>query len=204
MDKHRMTLYCPVVAILAIWAGFTINSLAQPDHAPLIIGEPPTIVALLVDEPEPDTPPIPVWESAASSMGVGDDEIAAIRAGSVAKNVAGAFLLAVGHVESHNQHYRTDGTVKRGDNGRAIGWGQVHRSPWQKWAAKELEREVDLDDLNDNVLVAAMILLRGGYIADDTDTWGPAAAYYNTGKHLNSTRYSREVLRVLAEIQGDE
>jgi len=204
VNKHVAILVWFGVLILTGWSCCCINSLAQADRDTLIIGEPPTIVALLVDEPQPDTPPIPVWESAAYSMGVGDDHVVAVRAVVETTGVAGAFLLAVGKLESHNQHYTPGGAVKRGDGGRAIGWGQVHRSPWQKWAAGELDREIDLDVLEDNVLVAAMILQRGGYDAADEATWEPAAAYYNTGKHLKSTSYSRAVMKQYAMIKDGE
>ena len=154
--------------------------------------------------PETDIPPLSNWEAMAIRWGVGDDHVVAVRAVVETTGVAGAFLLAVGKLESHNQHYTPGGAVKRGDGGRAIGWGQVHRSPWQKWAAGELDREIDLDVLEDNVLVAAMILQRGGYDAADEATWEPAAAYYNTGKHLKSTSYSRAVMKQYAMIKDGE
>jgi hypothetical protein len=192
-----------LVILIGLVSIMVIHDLAAKDRDRLIITG--TARAETVeDEPETDIPPLPTWEASAQYRGVGDDHIDAIRAAYESKGVAGAFLLAIGELESHNQHHTPGGSVKRGDGGRAIGWGQVHRSPWQKWAADGLEREVDLDDLEDNVLVAAMILLRGGYDPDDPETYGPAAAYYNTGKHLDSTSYSRRALRVLAEIEDGE
>jgi len=202
VDKHVAILVWFGVLILTGWSCCCINSLAQADRDTLIIGEPPTIVALLVDEPQPDTPPIPVWESAAYSMGVGDDHVVAVRAANESTGVAGAFLLAVIMTESGGNHYRENGTVKRGKSGE-IGAFQIMPS-WKARLKRLYDLDVDLFDLNDNALACAHILMHSGYEPDDEATWGPALSKYNTGQDLNSTRYSREVLRVLAEIEEAE
>jgi len=146
----------------------------------------------------------PTWELAADNRACSDELVASIKTVADGLSIEPGYLLAIGHVESRNNHYDADGNVQRGDNGRAIGWGQVHRCPWQNWASEQIGLPVNLDDLLDNVTVCGMILLRGGYDIDDDTTWEPAAAYYNTGKHLNSTSYSRAVMKQLAMIKDGE
>ena len=152
--------------------------------------------------PETDIPPLSNWEAMAIRWGVGDDHVVAVRAANESTGVAGAFLLAVIMTESGGNHYRENGTVKRGKSGE-IGAFQI-MPPWKARLKRLYDLDVDLFDLNDNALACAHILMHSGYEPDDEATWGPALSKYNTGQDLNSTRYSREVLRVLAEIEEAE
>jgi len=123
-----------------------------------------------------------------------DDLDWCVTAAAESQNLSESWLYAVGEVESNNEHYYTDGTVKRGDGGRARGWGQIHLSPWQQWAADELERDVDLDVLEDNVMVCAMILR---YYLDEYDgDLARALGHYNGGPY-NSKGYARKVMALL-------
>lgn len=115
---------------------------------------------------------------------------AAIAAAALASGVDGEAILAVLNSESGVQHYRK-GKVLRGDGGRAIGIGQVHRKPWESYyshnAAEGVLRAIRLERLDDNVLVCALILKRGGWRAgeDAAQARLAAYAYYNSGRDWN-------------------
>ena len=158
------------------------------ESCPVLLG-PGAAECIMALYPGHDRPPRPAWTSYAVDQGVDADVIAAIEFASDATRIPGSVLLAIGTVESGNTHPCT------GDGGRAIGWGQIHTSPWRKWASKELERPVDLHDLEDNVLVAALILEYSGYHDDELTAY----AKYNGGPNPNY-RYGRMVARLVEEI----
>jgi hypothetical protein len=152
--------------------------------------------------PESDIPPLPTWEVRAKAYGVGDAEIAAIHAAD-SYGVAGSVLLAVMMIESGGSHLNSRGAVKRGLAGE-IGAMQI-MPDWKSKLKRIYHMDVDLYDLEDNVRAAAVILFRGGYDSDDPDSIPYAASYYNTGQRgIRNTRYSREVMKLLAEIEDGE
>lgn len=114
--------------------------------------------------------------------------------------VAECVLYGLGYVESRNQHYDADGSVKRGDGGKARGWGQIHHSPWEAWASEQLERDVDLDVLQDNVLVAALIIKR--YLDRHDGDLATALGHYNGGPYCNLA-YANKVLAAINEHKAE-
>jgi len=129
----------------------------------------------------------------ARAQQVSAEIVAAVKSAAARTDIPVHVLLAIGHVESGNDQTPAGYC----DNGMAIGWGQVHRSPWQLWASDELGRQVDLDNLRDNVLISAMVLEYSGYHED------PLTAYarYNGGPNPNYS-YAREVAARVREIGG--
>lgn len=141
--------------------------------------------------------------------------IDAIARAEAATGVSGSAIAAVLYKETGLAHYRVgsrggalpDLRVVKGDNGRAIGAGQVHRCKgmdWQRYYSFNLgepgcsNRQFNLDDLADNVEVCARILKRGGWKAGDVPAQYEAYAYYNSGVRGDkapqaSQRYAAEV-----------
>ena len=113
--------------------------------------------------------------------------------------------------ESGLRHTDRQGRIVKGDGGRAIGIGQIHRKPWEKYYSFSPEfyewRAVRLDDLYDNVAVCALIIARGGWQADDTESQLHAYAYYNSGKDWEhcgerARDYARSVAALAEKIAG--
>ena len=111
-----------------------------------------------------------------------------------------ALTCAVLYKESRLRHTE-NGKVKRGDGGKAIGVGQIHRSPWQKHYSEGLGRDVNLDLLADNVLVCQLLLIRGGWNVLPVKQ---VASYYNTGRRGASNGYGTLVAELWNEIKESE
>jgi len=161
--------------------------------------------ALAVEQPEP-------WELwLTDTLGISDYVI--LLAAAISGNAAimslpvdqradfAALNCAVLYKESHMRHFTDGGGVKRGDGGRAIGIGQIHRSPWQRYYSDELGREIDLDLLADNVEVSAWLLIRSGWNELPVEQ---VASYYNTGKRGSSNDYGTLVAELYEEIRNAE
>ena len=122
--------------------------------------------------------------------------VGSIKDASEATGVAPEAIVATLVQESGLRHYRKDGKVKRGDRGAARGAGQIHQSPWKKHFTEELGREIDLDDLRDNVEVCARLLLRGGWLDNPLTAYG----YYNSGQRGYVNKYARNVASIEKNI----
>lgn len=127
----------------------------------------------------------------------------AVRDAAYGADVSGAAILATLWHESRLMHVGGDGRVKRGDGGRAIGIGQVHRDPWEAHFTKETGVEFDLDEMYDNVLACALILKRGGWEPGVRVCKQEAYSYYNTGRRGVVTGYGRRVHRTEQEIERE-
>lgn len=160
-------------------------------------------------EPDPDDPGWVYWMAARNDWSEAEEWyfrqlVESVKDASEATGVSCEALVAVLDKEASLRHYTCDTkscSVKTGDGGDAIGIGQIHRSPWQKFYSKELGRAVYLDDLHDNVEVCARILLRGGWTADDPTAQKRAYGYYNTGKSGVINRYARTVYSRVLEVK---
>lgn len=112
-------------------------------------------------------------------------------------------LVAVLWTESRCQHW--DGyAIRRGDSGRAIGIGQVHRDPWEKHCREQFGEQFDLRRLDDNVAAAAYLIFeRGGWKSGDEQAQLSALTYYNTGKRSSLPNgYARQVHKLYREIRA--
>lgn len=154
-----------------------------------------SILGLAAQPSANDDPP--QWELWLAEQNVEQHIIDSIRVVSILTGIDPVDLAAIGHVESNNHHYRSDGTVKRGDGGAAIGWGQVHRSPWQSYFRDELDKpHLDLDYPEHNIFIAAHILLYYDYPDDRMN----AFAHYNGGPNPNPS-YARRVDRAADQMR---
>lgn len=122
--------------------------------------------------------------------------VGSIKDASELTNVAPEAIVATLWQESGLRHYKTNGSVKRGDGGAARGAAQVHYSPWTEHFTKELGRDIDLDDLHDNVEVCARLLLRGGWLDNPLTAYG----YYNSGQRGYVNNYARSVASIEQNI----
>lgn len=126
----------------------------------------------------------------------------AVKDASDATGVSAEAIVATLTQESGMRHYKKDGKVQRGDWSAkyqvwmARGVAQIHQSPWCRHFTKELGRDIDLDDLHDNVEVCARLLLRGGWDTNPLEAYG----YYNSGQRGFVNRYARSVASIEKDI----